>query len=112
MNAFALSPWKSDWAWSLPLIVVTVIFHAYSLWLLEQGVSYFMRMNLHKRLSHMMASIVIGGTALCTTVLHGLEAAMWTAAYLALGALPDQRNAMLYSLNAMTTYGHAEIDLE
>ena len=37
---------------------------------------------------------------------------MWAAAYRLLGALPDNRSAILYSLSAMTSYGHAGIFLE
>jgi hypothetical protein len=51
--------------------------------------------------------LVIGSTALLATVLHGIESAIWAAAYRVLGALPDNRFATLYSLSAMTTYGHS-----
>ena len=55
---------------------------------------------------------VIGGAALRATVLHGLEASLWAVAYRGLGALPDGRSAMLYSLSAMTSYGHANLYLK
>jgi hypothetical protein len=51
-------------------------------------------------------------TALATAGLIALEAAAWAALYVWLGALPDQRAAMLYSLGAMTSYGHVAIFLE
>ena len=57
-------------------------------------------------------AVVIGGAALLTTLLHGIESGIWAAAYRLLGALPDHRSAMLYSLNAMTTYGHANLYLK
>jgi ion channel len=41
----------------------------------------------------------------------GIEAGAWAVAYVALGARPDFASAMLYSLSAMTTFGHAEIFL-
>jgi hypothetical protein len=41
-----------------------------------------------------------------------LHLGIWAVAYRFLGALPDNRYAMLYSLNAMTTYGHANLDLK
>ena len=44
---------------------------------------------------------------LLATFLHGVESAIWAAAYVLIGALPDGRTAMLYSLSAITTYGHA-----
>jgi len=49
---------------------------------------------------------------LLATILHGVEAAAWAAAYRLLGALPNTRSAMLYSLSAMTSYGHANLFLE
>jgi hypothetical protein len=51
--------------------------------------------------------LVIGSTALLATVLHGIESAIWAAAYRVLGALPDKRFATLYLLSSMTTYGHS-----
>ena len=54
----------------------------------------------------------MGGTALWTTLLHAFEGCIWAAAYRLLGALHDNRSAMLYSLGALTTYGHASINLE
>jgi hypothetical protein len=54
----------------------------------------------------------MGVTVTLATALHGIEAAVWAAAFWLLGALPDVRSAMLYSLGAMTTYGHASIYLE
>lgn len=45
-------------------------------------------------------------------LLHGVEAQVWATAYWLLGALPDYSSAMLYSLNAMTSYGHTSLYLE
>ena len=46
------------------------------------------------------------------TILHIGEAGIWAFAYKALGALTDYRTAMLYSLNAITSYGHTNVSLE
>jgi hypothetical protein len=56
-------------------------------------------------------ALVMGITAILATILHGIEAGIWAAAYRLLGALPDDRSALLYSLSAITTYGHSEIYL-
>jgi hypothetical protein len=56
-------------------------------------------------------AVVMSVAALLATALHGLEGAIWAFAYRLLGALPDFRSAMLYSLSAMTTYGHANLFL-
>jgi hypothetical protein len=37
---------------------------------------------------------------------------IWAVAYRYLGALPDNRLAMLYSISAMTSFGHASLFLE
>src|SRR5208337_4623671 len=55
---------------------------------------------------------VMGTTALLATMLHGFEAFLWASAYRIVGALPDNRAGMLYSLSAMTTYGHANLFLQ
>jgi hypothetical protein len=54
---------------------------------------------------------VMAVTALLATLLIGLEATLWAAAYRTLGALPDGRMALLYSLNAITSYGHTDLVL-
>jgi hypothetical protein len=51
------------------------------------------------------------GRGACAVYL-GLEAAAWAGLYLWLGASTDWRDAMLYSLGAITSYGHAEVFLE
>jgi hypothetical protein len=45
-------------------------------------------------------------------ILHGLEGTVWALAYRLLDALPDQKSAMLYSLSAMTSYGHVNLFLK
>jgi hypothetical protein len=55
--------------------------------------------------------VIMGAAALALTVLHAFEGSVWAAAYRLLGALPDNRSAMLYSFSAITSYGHATIFL-
>ena len=59
--------------------------------------------------------IVIGGVGavgLLLAVLHGIEAAIWAAAYVWLGALASPNDAILYSLDSMTTRGASGLRLE
>jgi hypothetical protein len=112
MNPSIVTPWSSDTVWSIPLIVVTVVFHAYGLGLLNEGVSVVLKRTRERYLGRMLPMFVVGGSALCATVLHGCEAIMWAITYIQLGALPDQKSAVLYSLGAMTTYGAANLRLE
>jgi len=56
-------------------------------------------------------ALVMGVAILLVTALHGIEGVAWAIAYWFLGAMPDAKSAMLYSLNAMTTYGHESVSL-
>ena len=112
MEPTNVAPWSIDWAWGLPLIVVTVIIHSFGLVLINWRVSLILNGNQKKPTPHSVSMLIIGGTALFATILHGLDGAIWAAAYILLGALPDRKSAMLYSLNAMTSYGHANIYLQ
>jgi hypothetical protein len=98
--------------WGLPLVVATVVFHAFALGLINRGVSSRLIPRGTHRISDLLAMWVIGGTALCAVILHGMEATLWAIIYLGLGALPDNKTAMLYSLNAITSYGHTQATLK
>ncbi len=104
--------WSYDWLWGLPLIVLTVLAHAFGL----VGIRARVLGRFHRALgaghSLFVFAIVVSATVLILTALHGLEATAWAAAYVRLGASPNARTAMLYSMSAMTTYGHANIYLE
>ena len=48
-------------------------------------------------------TMLIGMIGLSLAVLHGIEAALWAEAYLLLGALDTPAEAMLFSIDSMTT---------
>ena len=104
--------WTADWIWGVPLIVVTVIFHVLGLGFLSRKAIQFHRNIKEPRRVTVESALVVGVITLLATVLHGIEAFIWAVAYLRLGALPDRKIAMLYSLGAMTTYGHQSVFLE
>jgi hypothetical protein len=56
--------------------------------------------------------LLVAAIALFAAILHGLEAVAWALLYIWLGALPDMSEGILYSLGAITSYGHASIFLE
>ena len=113
MTLFTLAPWRSDWLWSVPLIVVTIVFHALALGLLSRGLLLLLRDDRKRRLTHTLSTFVLGGSSLCTICLHGLEAWIWSVAYHLLGTLGgDRKSAMLYSLSVMTTVGGTNLHLE
>ena len=104
--------WRADWAWGLPLIVLTVVIHVLTLGLINQrGVRVFSR-NTERRYPFLEFVAVMGTTTVCATALHAFEASIWAASYRVLGALPDFKSAMLYSINAITSYGHENLVLQ
>jgi hypothetical protein len=112
MNPTDAQTWIGDWAWGLPLIVITVVIHICGLAIIGGRVVGVMSVSEDRRSFMLKFATVIGGTALLATLLHGIEGGIWAAAYRILGALSDNRAAMLYSLSAMTSYGHENLLLE
>ncbi len=56
---------------------------------------------------------VVGGAVLFVTILHAFRRGLFGRSLIAFSeALPDNKDAMLYSLNAMTSYGHENLNLE
>jgi hypothetical protein len=106
------SAWDGDWAWSLPLIVLTVVFHVIGLGLFNVRSDQVLAIMRTRRNYEFIFVFFMGVTAMWATFLHAVEAGVWAVAYRSLGALPDNKSAMLYSLSAITTYGHSELFLE
>lgn len=111
MDFLASGAWITDWLWGLPLIVLASIIHVIGLGAIELGVER--SLERAKRVRGHLATFVavVGATVLSATALHAIGAAVWAGAYLGLGALPDERAAMLYSIGALTTFGHASLHL-
>jgi hypothetical protein len=55
---------------------------------------------------------VVGAVGLLLAVLHGMQAAIWAAAYVWLGVLDSPQDAILYSLDSMTTRGASGLMLQ
>jgi hypothetical protein len=111
MNEMDMNTWSANWMWSLPLIVVVVVFHTFCLGLLNRRVTRAISNVGKHRAPQLVAMRVMGVAVLSVTLLHGVEAMVWAAAFLLLGALPERKMTMLYPLSAMTAYGHANIYL-
>jgi hypothetical protein len=104
--------WGADWIWGCPLIVLTVIMHVLCIGYINQKAILIHGRMIRRRYGTAAFGLVVGTTALLATLLHGIETAIWALAYIFIGALPDPRSSMLYSLGAMTTYGHETLYLE
>jgi len=103
--------WRVNWAWGLPLIVLTVVIHVLGLGLLN--VKAFQILARPKARHPLSVFVLVMGTmTLLATALHGAEAAIWAVSYQFLGAQTDYKSAMLYSMGAMTTFGHPGVYLE
>ena len=96
----------------MSLIVLTVLIHVLGLVLIHQIVVHTSGQTIERRVATVSFVVVMGYTTLLVTFLHGVEAVIWAAAYRILGALPDNNSAMLYSLNAITSYGHINLNLD
>jgi len=102
---------NGNWAWSLPLIVLNVIFHVLGLGFINAKVIQVLSVVKGRRRFIFVFAFVMGIATLLATLLHAIEAGIWAAAYRILGALPDNVSAILYSLSAITTCGHATLYL-
>jgi hypothetical protein len=111
VTEFDIAPWAADWAWGVPLILLTVVIHVFGLALINDGVIQVLRRTADRRSFTFRFAIVMAVAVLLATVLHAVEAAAWAESFWLLGAVPDTKSAMLYSLNAMTTYGHESVSL-
>jgi hypothetical protein len=100
------APWGADWVWGLPLIVATAMIHVSGLG--------FIKRRVDRQIGYVWKhqALSIGGITLYIALLLGLEVLIWAMAFQHLGALPDKRTAMLYSLNALTAFGHTDVTLE
>ena len=105
-----------DWIWGLLLIVLTIAIHAMGVVMMAL-VGVRIRVGLETRSLGLRLAVpivigVVGALGLLLTVLHGIEAAIWATAYLWLGALNLLTDAMLYSVDAMTTRGASGLMLQ
>ena len=99
----------ASWTASLALIVLTTAVHSFGIVVLSLlGVrvhAYLKGQRLHFWQAVVILAMIIGAIGLSLAVLHGVEAALWAAAYLWLGALDTLVQALLYSVDSMTTRG-------
>jgi hypothetical protein len=105
-----------NWAWGLALIALTMTIHAVCVAFMAIA-ELSIRARLERRRLRIWhdAAILIGAIVtigILLAVLHGIEAAIWAAAYLWLGALDSPVDAILYSLDSITTRGASGLVLQ
>jgi hypothetical protein len=113
LSFLGLTPlWTADWIWGLPLILATVVIHVFGMALISRRAIRVSSSFRDRRHASVAFAVIIGAATLLATCLHAVEAGIWAAAYRLLGALPNAKLAMLYSLEAVTSYGHSNLFLE
>jgi hypothetical protein len=111
MSSLHLGAWYPDWAWGLSLIVVTVVIHVSGLAFIQSTADRAGSTIPGRRYRRLRFAAVMGAVGWLAALLHGIDALVWAVACRLLEALPTNKEAMLYSLSALTTYGHAGIYL-
>jgi len=107
---------EANWRWGLLLIVLTMVIYAAAVVTMAfTGLSLRTRLETRNlSLGNLMAIqiCVIGVIGLLLAVLHGIECGIWAAVYLWLGALDSPADALLYSVDAMSTRGATGLTLQ
>jgi hypothetical protein len=106
-----------NWTWSLSLIVLTIAIHTIGIAFLAFATERIrVRLESLNRLSlrRIFAIVIglIGVVGLLLTALHGTEAALWAATYWWVGALNSPGDAILYSVDSISTRGASGLMLE
>src|SRR6516162_3914280 len=104
------------WRWRLSLIVLTMTIQAAAV-LIMAFVGTRIRVQLETRSLHQWNLIAIlicatGLIGLLLAMLHGIECGIWAAAYLWLGAVESPTDALLYSIDSMSTLGASRLTLQ
>jgi hypothetical protein len=105
------------WGWGLSLIALTIGIHTAGVVGIAVLVSAIKRRWLDARTltsKHMVLIVVgvIGAVGLPLAALHVAEALIWAVAYFWVGALASLEEAMLYSVNSITTLGDSGLRLQ
>lgn len=103
--------WEYDWAWGVPMLLGSLAFHVSGLVALEGVLRWFERRRKKPRsITYFLVLMLF--TANTALLLHILEVGAWASMYMKLSAIDDLPTATLFSLNAMTSYGHDETHLK
>jgi hypothetical protein len=115
-TAAARTALQDIWAWGLFLIALTIAIHVIGVTFLVSA-AHSLRARLESwslGVPRVVAIVVAAFTAmgLLLAMLHGIEAAIWAAAYLWLGAISSPGAAIYYSVDAIATRGASGVMLQ
>ena len=105
-----------SWRWGLSLIALTMAFHAVAV-VMMGIVAVKIRFRLENRRFNLWNLIpimicIVGVVGLLLAVVLLIECGIWAAAYLWLGALDSPTDALLFSIDSMSTRGASGLTLE
>jgi hypothetical protein len=105
-----------NWIYGLALVALTLAIHGAGVTFMV-SIAHVTRLRLKGRslpLPHVFATVVLAIIAMgmLLAALHAIEAVIWAAAYLLLGALGSPEAAILYSVDAMATRGASGLVLQ
>ncbi len=117
LPAAATVGWSVDWMWGISLIALSMVTHAAGLALIVHQPCPGVRFDGRDRRAcpstlHRVLRRAVGATSVLLALLHGLEASYWAATYVWLGAAPDFRRSIYFSLQMVTTLGADVVQLE
>jgi hypothetical protein len=101
--------WIENWSWGLSLIALTIVVHALGVVVvalyLERAQGRVQQAATTRLRDVGLVAAIFAFVGLLLAILHGLEASIWAAAYMWFGAMPSFQQAVLFSLDSMTTRG-------
>ena len=105
-----------SWRWGLSLIALTMAFHAAAV-VMMGIVAVKIRVGLETRVFNLWRLIpimicIVGVMGLLLAVVLLIECGIWAAAYLWLGALVSLQDALLFSIDSMSTRGASGLTLQ
>ena len=100
-----------SWWWGLSLIAVTMAMHGTGLVLVGLALER-LRDKLTSRYALTTIVVLVCAVGLLLAALHVLEAGLWATAYWWLGAISSPADAILYSIDSISTRGGSGLALE
>jgi hypothetical protein len=103
------------WIGGLSLIAVTIAMHSIALAYIALLLVWLRKWGVHSNFSHRSAVwfvvLVLALTGATLAALHAAEAVVWSITYLWIGALGSWLDAVLYSIDSITTRGASGLHL-
>jgi hypothetical protein len=108
--------WGASWLWSLMLVAITITVHAGGIVTILRVLEWLRSRDVDRGrafLDNVLATVcAIVAIALSLAMLHAIECTIWAAAFVGLHAIGSPADAMLYSVDSMTTRGSSGLSME